>query len=648
LLSGDAYFGALGAYGVEKVVKSWGERGSSFKFLKTHLTGCTKEKNTRMFGEILQVISNRSDLKTGSNIPNAELEKIIHFKSESHPNSMFSKTALTWAIENGDEYMAMGLLKLEHDFHENEEAGLECLQNSLSNHSLLPWIFETYRNLYPKTHCMSSLKTVFIELFLLTHLPFFVDISSDISLAISYRKYSSENYTVTELWSCDTIHINSSCYERIASDHWTSYDTYRDNLKSDDPSFFQDIHINFSIGFWLTVVLLSFTIIFYLLYTAFVPSSDLLTSLVATRTEFSRTLCCRCTSKIKIPGRCCHQIFLIIAGKLLWPVVHSGGYLVYLSSPKSSQHQANLDKITAIWNNIKIVENGLESSIQLLLQVWLLRPFLPIILNWNLTELIRRSTSGLANFVSFGIYPACYIEQSLFKILLTIILLSLAISQMKKKPGQTLVKTLPMFASIFAQTLGRIVALMSLVLMTTPLGYYKYALFFVAHLLLVFLINIFLELKSKGRRRRIRQILTFLFNAISSTIVMLRLHRDNEGQHKRHPTFLSHASFQILILLENLLLVFFPYIANGRYYPTEDCLPANYQDIAICIVACAWLVGIIFQAIHYKCCSPLSKKNGPQVSSWYRPTKISCLATLCWKREIQRIELCPLQYKDNR
>jgi hypothetical protein len=638
-LLGLAYFGAIEAFGVEKAAGLCFDRDENFKFIQTHLIGCTKEKNSKMFGELTKIISSKI----------YSLDKIIHFKPNVDQNSIFSKTALTWAIENSDQYMVMGLLKLEHEFHDNENEGLECLQDNLRNHSLLPWIFETYRNFYPKTHCWSSVMTVFVKLFLLTHLPFFVDIYSDITLAISYGKYSRENFSITQLWSCDNIYINSSCYEKIALDHPDSYHTDDDNLMSHGSAFLQDIQDNFNIAFWLTIILLAFTFVFYIFYTVFVPSSALLTSLIDTKDEFSKTFCCRCPLKIKLPVR--HQkTFLIIIGKLLLPFVHSGWYLVYLSSPKSSQHQPSLDKITTIWNNIKVVENGVESSIQLLLQLWLLRPFLPIILSWDFTELVSRSATGLINFVTFEKYPACYIEKALFKILLTIILRSLGISLMKKKPGQTIAKTLPMFISIFAQTVGRIVGLASLVLMTTSLGYYKYAIFFVPHVMLVFLINILFEAKTEGKIEHILQVMRCLFNGISSIIVMIQLIKEDEVEHKRHPSFLSHFCFQVLILLENLLLVCFPFIANGRYYPTEDCFPTHSQIIAIYIVACSWLVGVMFQVIHYKFCSPLSKKNGPQASpSWCCPNKISCLATLCWKKEIQRIELnCQLHCKDYR
>jgi hypothetical protein len=61
-----------------------------------------------------------------------------------------------------------------------------------------------------------------------------------------------------------------------------------------------------------------------------------------------------------------------------------------------------------------------------------------------------------------------------------------------------------------------------------------------------------------------------------------------------------------------------------------------------------WSVGALAQGLHYKFCSPLSQLNGPHASSWFQ---ISCLATLCWRKKIQLIEvnrLCQLQCTEYR
>jgi hypothetical protein len=634
-----AYFEAIEAYGAEKIMRSNFEKDSEFTFIQKHLIGCVKEKNTQMFGVLMQIIYSKPDSHTGFTIPLDRINKIIHFKTDTNPDSIFNKTALNWAIENNDEYMVVELLKLEHTFHQTEEDGLECLRDNLSSHELLPWVFETYSKFYNRTQCCSSLIIVLVELVLLSYLPYFMDIYFDITLANSYKIYSSENFSVAELWTCGTcgeVKLNSSCHERIYSDIDASYHREDNNLSNG----FEDIQNYFRVAFLITIFLLSFTVGFYILCIAFYSNPEKPGTSGKSSVFFN--FCPLMTF--------CSKILLVCVKQLCWPLIHCRWQLLYLASPKRSQYKEHLAKSTAVWKNIKIVENGLESSLQLLLQMWLLRPFVPIIMTWSYTELISRCVSGFANFFSFGIHPACYIEKALFKILLTIIFLSLSLSLIKRKPGQDLLKTSPMFISIFAQTVGRMVALNSLVLMTATWGYYKYVLFFIIHFLLVFLIKIVFEVKSlldkiaacfqsQGWRKRIWKVIKFITSGISSTIVMIHLNQDKEDGNKKHPTLLSHSAFQIIILFENLLLVSLPFHANGEHYPPDDCFPASSKYKALGTVIVAWVVGVVAQSIHYKFGSPLSRLNGPSVKTWSQPSETSCLATLCWKNEIEKIEM---------
>jgi hypothetical protein len=321
----------------------------------------------------------------------------------------------------------------------------------------------------------------------------------------------------------------------------------------------------------------------------------------------------------------------------------------YVASQKRGDYTPTIAKSTIIWKDIQSVEIGLESSIQLLLQLWLLHPFLPIIMTWDTKELIIRCTSGLANFITFGIFPACYIEKSLFKILFAILLQSFCIAQMKKKPGQSFEKTVPMFVSIFFQAVGRIYALRSLVLMTTHLGYYKYALFFIVHFLLVFLIKTFFEVKALGNKimaccqrlttTRVYEVIKFITSGLASTIVMIHLSRGKqkveEQDRTTHPSLLSHSAFQLVILLEHGVLVCLPFIAS-TYYPPADCFPNDSRTRAVWIVIIAWLVGALAQIVHYKCCTPLSARYGPQAAS---PTQMNCLTPLCCMEEVYKMEL---------
>jgi hypothetical protein len=624
-----AYFDAIEAFGVETIAISSFESDSKLRFIQTHLTGCAKEKNTQIFRELIQIISSKSDSYKGFPMPHNRLQKVIHFKLDKE-DSIFGKTALNWAIENSDQYMVMELLKLEHDLHKSEKEGLECLRDNLSTHELQPWIFETYSRFYNKKQYWHSFRTVIVELVLLSYLPFFIDIYSDIALAVSYNKYASENFNMTELWQCGDITLNSSCFPRKNSENAAKNHT--------DPLLgFEDVRHSFNVAFWVTICLLIGTIIVYIFSITFDSCPAWWTACLGKRQGWWL------------------KVLHIVACKLLWPCISCAQQLMYLTSPKHNQNKDYIHKNIAVWNNIKIVEYGLESSIQLLLQLWLLRPSLPVIMTWSIEEMKNRSASGFAYFFTFATRPTCYVDKALAKILLAIIFLGLGISQTKRKPGQALKNTLPMFISIVAQTVGRLVALRSLVL-TTSLGNNKYALFFISHFLLVFLIKIFFEVnslrdkikdcyQSSGRSIRVWEVLRFITSGLSSTIVMIYLGRgQTKDGHKHHPTFLSHSAFQVLILVENLSLVCLPYIA-------KDCFPAYSQGYAIWIVILAWYLGTLTQSIHYKYCSPFARVYGPQVSSWLLPVQISCLATLCWKREIHLIEVhgfCQLTRRDIR
>jgi hypothetical protein len=658
-----AYFGAVTDFGVEKAANLSYERDGKFTFIQTYLIGCTKEKNTHMFEELIHLISCQSEPQKGFTIPRAELAKIIHFKTDAAvQDSIFGKTALAWAIENSDhQSMAIELLKLEHVCHQTEEEGLECLrQNLSSSHELWPWICEAFSKFYDnKPQYWRALRVVVVELVLLSYIPYIMDIYFDITLAISYWKYSRENFEIQELYNCgedEFFYLCSILYDSIPVDatEFNFPDEYEVTLGIIQPYF--------TVAFWVAISLLCCTAGFYIFFITFDSSPSWLTLLLSIINEYFGNVHC---SKLQRVMGLCLKTLLICVCKLLWPFVFLGRQLLYQASPKrtSSLYQQNLAKSAAIWNNIKIVEYGLESSLQLLLQLWLLRPFLEYIMTRDTIELLTSCGRGLANFLTFEIVPACYIDKALAKILLTIFFLGLGMTKTKKKPGQGLIKVLPMFVSIVAQTVGRMIALINL--FKTQIydsGINITAPFLVLHFLVVLLIKVLFEVKSlrdktvaccqsQGWRKRIWKMVKFFTSCLSSTIVMIQLGRDKEEGHKKQPTFLSQSAFQVLILFENLFLVVLPYTYQEDFlFNLCSFDSVNFIDVTVVIVA--WFIGAVTQGLHYKYCSPSGAQlNGPHASSWCPPAQISCLATFCCKKEVQRIELnglCQLLCKDNR
>jgi hypothetical protein len=254
-----------------------------------------------------------------------------------------------------------------------------------------------------------------------------------------------------------------------------------------------------------------------------------------------------------------------------------------------------------------------------------LHPFLPIIAAWDKTELVNRCVSGFGNFFTFELHTACYVEKVLVRIILSVLSLSLGMSQMIKKPGQDIVSTLPMFVCTVAQIIGRMYAFKSLVLMSSPLGHYKYVLFFLLHIMLVLIIKIFFEVQSLKdsllswhklvdfMKTHTWQLIRFIVSGISSTIVMIHLHSSMSPKSAWHSFFLSHCLFHLLILLENLILVCFPYILDEVYFPTPDCFTHESKLIALGFVTGMWLLGVMMHILQYKFFHPWGAINGPQV-----------------------------------
>lgn len=257
-------------------------------------------------------------------------------------------------------------------------------------------------------------------------------------------------------------------------------------------------------------------------------------------------------------------------------------------------------------------------------------------------------------------------EKALGKILLTVISLTLGVAQMKSnKPGLGLCekpfKIVPIILSVLSQTVARIFAIRSLILITSSLGYKKYAVFFVPHFLLVFIIKTLFETTSikekvsvrrgdcekkkrpprKSKRTRLWNCVKFVMSGISSTFVMIHLHEDRPATRKSHFSLVPHTLFFLLILLENLVLVLLPHLAP-HLYPSLDCFTTDSRYTAIWVVLGLWVAGVGFHVVHYKWSHPWAKLNGlHSLGIW------ACVFTarVCWKPRVQRVSVKYIKYK---
>jgi len=528
-----------------------------------------------------------------------ELRSILQCKSKWMPTDHNSakkcvQTALNWANENRDDLMINELLKLEKKCHTTKEEGLECFRANLSGDDLLPWTISAFSKLYDQPSWFKAIFTVLLTVVILSFFPVFFDFYSDIMLVLSYQQiYFDNEFNMSELWSCSGSYINSSCIRSMGFEVLVTGElpelAIRDTYKQ---------------AFSFTIVLIIFSSLFYFICAVYYP-----------------------VPKSK------DQTLRWIGKKLFWPMQHCVHHLHALHTNQPSRFKSHCARSNEIWMTFKTVEIGIEASFQLGLQLWLLRPFLSVISVWPSEELVRHAFNGMFYFITLGKVSACYVENALFKIMFTVILLSGTLTKMKSdKPGMSFSWWL--FFSILAQVVARIFSFISLVLLSSPLGFGN--LIFILYLIHSFLVIIILNIQAILNERsnftpytnfKSWNLIRFCVSVCSSWIVLIDL-KDSRSKVCRR-TFLANTLFFFLILTENIILVWLP-DWTPDLYPPLDCFTAESLKMSKLSVVLLEIVGISLHIIHYKFWHPWSDLIEPlngKLTIW-----------VCWSQKVQVVQ----------
>jgi hypothetical protein len=522
LLFLGTYFNALEKYGITAVVSNF-QKEKQFKknviFLGTHLMVFTLINNLRLFIDLTQILFTFSK---------EDLAPIMHFKPIQNL-SMFRKTAFTSALEDKNHLMVTQLLNLERRIHDTKEEGLLCLRTSVKNEALLlPWK-DAFGDLYDKEWYIrwpSALWTVTKDLLLLAFLPYVLDVYSDIIMVNDFSGFAFRNVTFTgnEMLTSSGSQLNS-CIKNITHD-------MSDQVHEAD-------RFQFVVSYWVTLTAVILSFMFYVCSTVF-NYEPIVVNLVLDRFYNERNW----NESLKRLVGLCLGVCLALPIALLWPFWH-----IYcsLKCKASGELMDQVTKSTKVWNNIMAVEHGFESGPQLLLQLWLLGPFLLTIADWSYTDLALSCVAGIVNFITFNSFPARYVDKALGKICIAVFSLCLGEATMRtKKPGldANLVNAIPIFVSILVQTVARIYAVTSLILFVHSGGYSKYAILLFLHCCIVFLIKIFCEtsikakplptisyIKGMGKKKfkwsSFWSLFKFIISVLSSTIVMIHLDEED-------------------------------------------------------------------------------------------------------------------------
>ena len=594
---GNAYFTALTTFGFSKLVGGMKDDAEKIqRFLQTHLVGGAKEKERDFMQEVLLTLQVPKVVQL--DITKEELNKIIHYKKRETTSTVFCKTALSWANENNDRTTCLDLLRLEKQVHDGEDdslvGGLRCLKSQLSSDSLLPWIIETYQDFYnpgPGRWIM-AMASVLCELVFVSYIPYLYDMYSDIYLAVQYHKIGQENsrFNESQLWYCREEHIAGEVEET---------DQFRES---------------FLCAYWITTAIILISSMIYVITVLLHSSPRFIRKWEA---RYRRHWEERLSPRVVQFSWLFIEIGLVSLCKIAWPLVHIVRRVRYRASTRRSGERCLVLESDMAWGVIKTVEHGLEAGSQLFLQMWLLGLYLPVLATWSSTETLVRSVTGAANFLTFDLYPACFLEKSLGKISLNLVSLSMGAAFAKvTKHGVPAcdrpLRILPIFTSYFLQILARLYAFKLLLELEYTIGDFKLLIFFLFHFLCVLVLRLVCEgiklrespLSIANLRSTITNVAKFLLGVLASSIIMVHIHSPDASKQ----LFLSHTFFFLLVLAEHMLLVLLS-------------IPAINASTPLLLIG-LWVASMMMHLLHYTWAHPWASLNGPPMPKRWRRDRV--------------------------
>ncbi len=251
--------------------------------------------------------------------------------NETAADASDKKTALQCAVENKDPIAITEILHHEHRFHDNFRAGLVCLKRQLDCDSYLKWTLDTFRKMYPnKSKAEKYVLPVWKGM---THIFIFLlglfDFGFDIYFAREFYKSAFSNNA-----SLDQGEINE-----LHNDPHPSTEHCQDvTLAPED----------YEMMFYSQLVLLS----------APVVCSLIIAVIFTLRSELDRLGV--------------GQKLLAFSSYLFLPI--STAYYTYKHkrARRKSKFRSQLRRRQFLLAIVHVVESGIESSGQIVLQCWLL------------------------------------------------------------------------------------------------------------------------------------------------------------------------------------------------------------------------------------------------------------------------------------
>ena len=442
------------------------------EFFKNVLVYSSQHEKYPLVSEICSVImekeSNAMQICVKDETYKEFVSAIIHFK-DNHNHRALHYAKLNHRLMNG-----LALLHLEKVAHgdNNRKDALLCIRHDDDYYQLDPWLTESYQTIHPSVGLFSQIKTCLIVA--LTVMPSIIlvyfDLYTDIISCISYGYIAFDNSTEIEQ-ACLNQLESKSC---PVDGNYSCYDA-DDRLSFATRIFTYGTCDEFN--YWTPCIKRSAETIDSQYLAAFVIM--LIISILSCSSYLGIALNTIVNGKLpfddKLPS--CIKMkplltFWWCLCKLFWPLSYVREVCKHRMHPKFKKTK-ELKKSKTSWKLLKNLENGFENYFQILLQLYLLSPYLK-----SLSKLPLRDLVNWDNFISTFSVPNVFcsqqnIQAALGKLLLSTISLSIGLSSRQAtKEGEPFgqsVKNLVLAASYFFLCYARIMSILPLFSSKNPI-----------------------------------------------------------------------------------------------------------------------------------------------------------------------------------
>ena len=364
-------------------------------------------------------------------------ESILTYSDAWHEDDTFKKTPLQWAVENHDIFSLIEFLRLEKEYHQEQNLGLYCLKEQLTNDLNLNLAISEFSGLYDKSQCDQRMEALPILIPLwISFIQYCIDVRSDILLSLEYHNFSMKE--LPNETDCSDWH-NRNITQEMYGKAFTCSSVF--------------------------------------------ASSSLVASLyIVLTSKMLRNLCKKLWKRSK------WRFALLMLLSWCPPLFLFTIYLIYSYrhsiATKKSKERADVEQAEFLWNTVDTVEAGFEASGEILLQIWLLGP--------NIMELTDITFQGFINgiLVSEGATNTASIAKIIFAMISIMYGVGECYRVQKREAVNMFFDIIPIYVSVLLQVIARVIAFS--IFFSSSQGSHggETILFFTIHIILVFAIRL--------------------------------------------------------------------------------------------------------------------------------------------------------------